>query len=59
MSANGLYRIRRAKRSIGLDACQFARHLENIMATSGMWVSERGGKCRQTESIGSDGDGLF
>ena len=58
MSANGLHRIRwrrvagaRIHRSA---SSEFARDLVNIQQS----IVEEGRKCRQTDSIGSDGDGL-
>ena len=59
MSANGLHRIRRRRVGVArihrTAASQFARDLVNIQQSI---VEEGGGKCRQTDSIGSDGDGL-
>ena len=59
MSANGLHRIRWRRVAVAsvhrTAACQFARDLVNIQHTI---VKEGGGICRQTDSIGSDGDGL-
>ena len=63
MSANGLHRIRWRRVAVArvhrTAACQFARYLVNIQH---IIVEEGGGGggaiCRQTDSIGSDGDGL-
>ena len=59
MSANGLHRIRWRRVAVArihrTAASQFARDLVNIQQSI---VEEGGGKCRQTDSIGSDGDGL-
>ena len=59
MSANGLHRIRwrrvAVERVHRTAACHFARALVYIQQSI---VEEGGGKCRQTDSIGSDGDGL-
>ena len=59
MSANGLHRIRWRRvivvRIHQTGASQFARDLVNIQQS----IVEKGGeKCQQTDSIGSDGDGL-
>ena len=58
MSANGPHRIRWRRVAVAIVhrtvACQFAGDLVNIQQT----IVEEGGKCRQTDSIGSDGDGL-
>ena len=59
MSANGLHRIRWRRVAVSrihrTAASQFARDLVNIQQSI---VEEGGGKCRQTDSIGSDGDWL-
>ena len=58
MSANGLYRIRwrrvAVERVHRTAACQFARDLICIQQS----IDGGGGKCWQTDSIGSDGEGL-
>ena len=59
MSANERHRIQwrrvAVERVHRTAACQFARDLVYIQQSI---VEEGGGKCRQTDSIGSDGDGL-
>ena len=59
MSANGLHRIRWSRAAVArvhrTAARQFVRDFVNIQ--QGI-AEEGGGKCRQTDSIRSDGDGL-
>ena len=60
MSANGLHRIRWRRVAVArvhrTAVCQFARDLVNIQ--QGI-VEEGVENCRQTDSIGSDGDGML
>ena len=58
MLGDGLHRIRwrrvAVERVHRTAACQFARDLVYIQES----IDGGGGKCWQTDSIGSDGDGL-
>ena len=56
MSANGLHRIR--WRRVAVERVHRTRHISLRRRFTDL-LRERGGKCRLTESIGSDGDGLF
>ena len=56
MSAKGLHRIR--WRRVAVERVHRTRHISLRRRFTDL-LRERGGKCRLTESIGSDGDGLF
>ena len=59
MSANGLHRIR--WRHVAVSRLHYTHRKsvhESLSKYASKWCCGSGGKCRQTDSIGSDGDGL-